>query len=158
MTGADPADPAEALARYGSALAGGLEAALPGWVVSSVTRVVTAWSGSVPPEVAAAAEEAGRRAAAEVGPVLRELLATDIDDQHTTPLAVLRDAVRYPTGVLVAAGVPAVPRDSFAVSAFPADRYGLSPASVADIDPDLAEVGLAWGAAKAFVHRRRHLG
>jgi hypothetical protein len=28
----------------------------------------------------------------------------------------------------------------------------------ADLDPDLAEPGLAWGAAKAFVHKRRHAG
>jgi hypothetical protein len=39
---------------------------------------------------------------------------------------------------------------------FPDDDYGLTPASFADIDPALAEPGLAWGAAKAWVHRRRH--
>lgn len=149
-------DPAAALARYAGALADGLEAALPGWVVDSVTRVMAAWRGSVDPVVAAAAAEAGDRAAAEVGPVLRRLLASDIDEQATTPLAVFRGAVRYPTGVLRAAGAPPVGRDRFAEAAFPDDTYDLSPASFADIHPDLGELGLAWGAAKAFVHKARH--
>ena len=155
MTG-DAEDPQAALARYGALLADGLEAALPGWVVRSVGRVMTAWSGGVPDEVAAAAADAGRRAGSELGPLLRELLTADIDAQRTTPLAVVRDAVRYPTAVLQSAGVPPVERDRFAAAAFPGDPYDLSPASFADIDPDLADVGLAWGAAKAFVHKGRH--
>ena len=160
MTGPDPAgageDPAAALTRYGAELADRLEEALPGWVVAAVDRVMTAWAGSVPAEVTEAAAEAGRRAGAELGPVLRDLLGADIDAQTTTPLAVVRGAVRYPTEVLRAAGVPAVARDRFAEAAFPEDRYDLSPASLADIAPDLADLGLAWGAAKAFVHKARH--
>ena len=160
MTGPEPPgsgeDPSAALARYGAELADRLEAALPGWVVASVTRVMAAWAGSMPVDVADAAAEAGRRAAAELGPVLRRLLEADIDAQTTTPLAVVRGAVRYPSGVLRAAGVPPVERDRFAEAAFPDDSYDLSPASFADIDPDLADLGLAWGAAKAFVHKARH--
>jgi hypothetical protein len=141
---------------YASALADGIDAAVAGWVRRCVTRLVTAWAGPVPPEVAAAAVAAGEQARQELMPRVRALLAADIDDQTTTPLALLRQAVRYPTEVLQAAGVPAVARDSWAERAFPADIYDLSPATLADIDPALADPGLMWGAAKAFEHKRRH--
>jgi hypothetical protein len=143
---------------YACALADGIDAALPGWVERSVDRLMMAWAGTVGPDVVAAAAAAAERARTEVVPRLRALLAADIDDQATTPLAIVRQAVRYPTEVLTAAGVPAVPRDQFAVRAFPDDTYGLTPATFADLDPGLAEVGIAWGAAKAFEHKRRHGG
>lgn len=149
-------DPAVALARYGGALADGVDTALPSWVVSSVGRIMGAWIGEMPPEVAEAAESAGARAAAEVGPAVRDLLEADVDDQRTTPLALVRAAVRYPTEVLRAAGVPPVERDAFAEAAFPDDTYDLAPASFADLDPALAELAIRWGAAKAFEHKRRH--
>jgi hypothetical protein len=154
----DPAvpGPEPGLADYASALADGLDATLATWVVRGVTGLMTAWSGSVDPEVLLAAEEAGARCREEVGGEIRRLLATDIDEQRGTPLAVLRTAVRYPTAVLAAAGVPHLERDSFAEQVFPDDPYDLSPASFADIDPTLTDVGLAWGAAKAFEHKRRH--
>ena len=141
---------------YAGALADGIEAVLATWVVRSVTLLVTAWAGTVPPEVAEAAEDAGQRARAEIGGAVRRLLETDIDEQRTTPLALLRGAVRYPTEVLRAAGVPGLERDRFAEEAFPDDIYDLTPARFADIDPSLAEPGLVWGASKAFAHKRRH--
>jgi hypothetical protein len=90
------------------------------------------------------------------GSSLRALLEADIDAQATTPLSLLRQTVRYPTEVLRSAGVPPVRRDTFAESAFPGDDYDLAPASLAAVDPDLVELGLVWGAAKAMAHRRRH--
>jgi hypothetical protein len=116
-------------------------------------------SGPGDRQVAAQARAAGRRAAADVGPRVRELLARDIDDQPTTPLAIVRGAaVRYPTEVLKGAGVPPVVRDAAAQELFPDDLYDLAPAAFGDLDPDLADVGLRWGAAKAFEHMRRHGG
>jgi hypothetical protein len=137
-------------------LADGIEAALPGWVLRCVTTVMSSWAGDVPDEVRARAERAGHAAQAEVGAAIRSLLQADVDAQWTTPLALLRSAVRYPTAVLVASGVPPVRRDRFAEEAFPSDVYDLTPASLADLDPALAEVGIAWGASKAMEHRRRH--
>jgi len=102
------------------------------------------------------ARQAGRRAAEDVGGAVRTLLAADIDDQHTTPLALLRGAVRYPTRVLQDAGVPPVERDPVQVRLLPGDLYDLSPAMFADVHPSLAEPGMVWGAAKALAHRRRH--
>lgn len=144
-------DPEGQLRDYAEALAIGIERALPVWVVQSVARVSSNVSLEDVNRVAA-------QATAEIGAQVRRLLESDIDQQRTTPLALLRTAVRYPTEVLRLAGVPPVERDRFAEEAFPDDIYDLTPASFGDLDPDLAEPGLAWGAAKAFVHKRRHAG
>jgi uncharacterized protein (DUF1800 family) len=152
----DSDQPASDLGYYAEALADGIAAALPTWVVSSVERVMVAWTGGVPAEVAEVAEAVAQRARDEVGRDVHALLVTDIDEQWTTPLALLRRAVRYPTELLRAVGVPPVERDVFSVSRFPDDYYDLSPSSFADFDPDLAELAITWGAAKAFEHRRRH--
>ncbi len=63
---------------------------------------------------------------------------------------------RCVVGVLVEQGVDA----PGAVRAFPDDPFDLSPATFGDIDERLAEPGLRWGAAKAYVHlaRRRAAG
>ena len=133
-------------------LAVGIEEALPRWVVSAVESRLADLSTVV----RQAAEAAGVAAASEIGSEAARLLAVDIDDQPENPLAVLRRAVRYPTQVLTAAGAAPIDRDDFAVERFPDDVYDLTPASFADIHPDLQTLGLEWGAAKAFVHRRRH--
>ena len=127
---------------------------MPEWVVSAVESRLADPS----PEIRGAAEAAGVAAASEIGREVARLLTADIDDQPENPLAVLRRAVRYPTEVLTAAGVAPVERDDFAIERFPDDVYDLTPASFSDIHPDLQAPGLEWGAAKAFVHRRRHSG
>lgn len=142
--------------QHATALADAVEVALPGWVERSVTRTLAAAGDEVPPDVEAAAAEAGRRAREEVGLALRTLLEADIDDQRTTPLSLLRGAVRYPTAVLREAGVAPVERDPIQARLFPDDVYDLTPATFADVDPALAELGLVWGAAKAFAHLQRH--
>jgi hypothetical protein len=147
---------AHSIGDYADALAEGIVASLPTWVVRCVERTITSWSGSVTPEISLAAEVAAEHARDEVGPAISELLARDIDAQSTTPLAILRTAVLYPTEVLRQAGVPPVERDRYVESVFPDDLYDLAPASLADLDPALAELGIAWGAAKAFEHKRRH--
>lgn len=153
-----PENPPQALTDRAQALADGVEVVLDKWVVRCVVDLMTAWRGSVDPEVAAAAEEAGQRCRVEVGSEVRTLLLADIDAQRATPLTILRRAVSYPTAVLADAGVPHVVRDQFAERVFPDDVYGLAPASLADVDPSLGELGIAWGAAKAFEHKRRHRG
>jgi hypothetical protein len=155
----DPAD-AAALAGYADALAGALDAAMPGWVNRSVRGVLAAQG--LPADADAEAGIASATAAArdEAMPRLRALLATDIDDQRTNPLAILRSLVPHLTAVLRSAGARPVARDEFAVRNFPDDVYDLTPASFADVDPALHDPGLSWGAAKAHVHlaRRRREG
>ncbi len=140
-------------------LADGAIAALPGWVERCVAEACER-AGVTAPELGEQARAAGEQCIAEIGPPLRDLLATDVDEQQSTPLSVLRSAVRFPTEVLAGGGVPAPERDDFDASRFPGDPYGLTPASFADIDPELGPIGIAWGAAKAFevLQRRRTEG
>jgi hypothetical protein len=51
--------------------------------------------------------------------------------------------------------VPPADRDEFAQRSFPDDSYGLVPASWEEIDQRLQEVGITWGAAKAYVFKAR---
>ncbi|HUR18286.1 MAG TPA: hypothetical protein VMZ51_05030 [Acidimicrobiales bacterium] len=146
------------LEEHARALADGICGALPGWVERSVENLLLAYRGTADASVMIAARQAGSRAVTEVGGRLRSLLAADIDQQILNPLSVVRGAVVYPTGVLREAGVPPVERDTFAEERFPDDDYDLTPTSFADIAPDLRELGLMWGAAKAREHKRRHAG
>ena len=149
-----------ALLAHAEVLADGIDAALAGWVERSVLARCADAGHPVDAALQDRAAAAGRDCRDQVGPAVRALLLTDLDDQTATPLALLRGAVRHPTAVLAEAGVPPVERDEFAVRAFPEDLYGLAPASFADLDESLAEPGLVWGAAKAHVHlaRRRAEG
>lgn len=133
-----------------------IEAVLPTWVERCVARRVVPRDGTLDPVLAEAAARAGRAAVADVVPRVRSLLDADIDAQWTTPLAILRQAVTYPTAVLAEAGVPAVGRDRFQQEAFPDDVYDLTPAKFGDVDEALADPGVAWGASKAMAHMRRH--
>jgi hypothetical protein len=151
-----PADGPQSVDDYARDLADAIAAAIPGWVTGSVQRVMARRSMAMTPEIQQASAVAGWRAQAETGAAIRALLAADIDDQRSTPLTLLRQAVRYPTGVLEAAGAAPVARDRFAQRTFPDDIYELTPASLADVDPALTDLGIAWGAAKAFEHKRRH--
>lgn len=131
------------------ALVAAVDRALPRWVADAVTSRL----GRAAPDEALAA---GERARAELVPRLRDLVEQDVEAQRTNPLAILRDAVRYPTEVLRAAGVEPVERDDFQRDRFPDDVYDLVPTSFADFGPDVADAGIAWGAAKAWTHRQRH--
>jgi hypothetical protein len=148
-------DPDEMLAELGAELADRVSAAVPGWVLHCV-------EGLLPPtapgrdRVLARAREAGRLAQRDVAEKLQVLLAADVDAQRSTPLAVVREAVAYPTAVLEEAQVSPRARDPFVSERFPDDPYGLTPASLAAMDPELREPAIAWGAAKAMAHRRRH--
>lgn len=159
--GTEPSERADAeLAAHAERLAAGVEAALPGWVERAVARRLGDWGGDVEPAVFERARGAGQAARDLIGPQLRELLRRDVDEQHTTPLEVVRGAVRFPTAVLAEAGLPPVARDELAERRMPGDVYDLAPAAWADVDDALAEPGLTWGAAKAYVvlARRRAEG
>ncbi len=155
--GVDPADEAR-FAEISSALVDAVERAVPAWIERLVTTRVQQWSGHVSPEVVATAATAGAAAAEDVVPRLRALVETDLDEQRTNPLSLLRDTTRFAHDVLADLGVPAVARDQFSTRSFPEDSYGLVPAAWEDVDPDLHELGLAWGAAKAFLFKARRRG
>jgi hypothetical protein len=142
-------DPDEAaLAERATALADGIAAAIRPWLVAAV--VERAGEGS-----RGAAEEVADATADEVVPRVRALLATDIDQQASTPLALLRDAVGPINALLTELGVPPAERDEFDERAFPEDVHGLAPAAFEDVADELRGPGIEWGAAKAYVHLRR---
>ena len=145
---------------YVQQLADAVAAAVPKWLVRCV--ITTARRLGVVPtaQMQADAEEMSRTTAPLVIAALNDLLATDVDEQTTNPLSVLRLAVRHPTEVLERLGVTHPHRDEFAVRSFPGDVYGLSPATWADVDESLQEPGLIWGAwkAKTVLTRRRAEG
>ena len=143
----------EAFARYGQALADAVERALGPWVTGAVEQRLAPVRPT--PEVAARTEAAAAEATAEIGRRLRDLLALDLEDQWTNPLAIIRQAVAWPTAVLAEAGAPPVDRDDHEARLHPDDVYALTPAAFADLGPEVHDAGLVWGAAKAHVHLRR---
>ncbi len=83
---------------------------------------------------------------------LRDALARPADEQRLGPLQVIREGLEPVTRLLTDMRVPVPARDDFSVRAFPGDVYGLVPSSFRDIDESLHDVGIAWGAAKAWLH------
>ena len=155
---ADPTQDDAAFAEYGAALADAVDHVLADWVVRCVVGRCTDSGTPVTDDVQAQAAAAGEACRAQVVPELRALLALDLNEQHGTPLGILRDAARFPTLVLAGLGVPHVRRDEFDERADPDDVYALAPAAFADLDESLTGPGIAWGAAKAHVHMARHRG
>lgn len=151
-TGTDPSPP--------EVLVDAVSRVLEPWLVSAVVATARSHIGHCPEDLVATARSEVQQQTPAVLADLRELLATDVDEQRDTPLGVLRRAVAIPTQVLVAAGIPALRRDTFAREAFPDDVYGLTPATWSDVDSSLHEPGLIWGAwkAKTVLDRRRHEG
>lgn len=147
------------LSRTGEEILAGVSRAVPAWSVREVARILDAWGGHDAGEREAllrAASAAGERAAERVVSELGELFRLDPLEQRVTPLQLVRTVYREPTEVLREAGVPAVVRGEFAERSFPDDDYGLVPDTLADLgDEDLAPLHLAWGVAKATVHKAR---
>ena len=137
-----------------------IAAVLERWLTDLTTRTALRHVGDVTAELEADAREMAAAAAPVTLRRVHELLATDVDEQRTNPLAVMRAAVAGPTAVLRSAGVPPPPRDEFDERTFPEDVYGLGPATWRDVDESLHEPGLMWGAWKAatVLRRRRSEG
>lgn len=148
-------DPEAAYARHCARLVEVAGRVVPRWIVRCVE---TRHPGEVPAAVRREAEQAGETASAEVTRELSEIFTRDVDAETSTPLTVLRRASRHATAVLERAGVAPVERDAFDSARFPGDPYALAPASFADVDEELAEPGMVWGAAKAHLHLRRRSG
>jgi hypothetical protein len=141
---------------YALALYESVTAAVPGWVERSVFASFARMDEEPPPGVVAEATAAGRRAQVEVQSELGALLEADIDEQSTTPLAIVRHAARHATAVLAEARVPPPQRDAVQQRLFPDDTYDLAPATLGDVDASLTEPALIWGAHKAMAHLQRH--
>lgn len=143
-----------------SALIDAVGAAYPAWLSARVVEIARASGRDLDEGMRAAAGEAGVRAGAWVNAELGRLLATDVDEQRTNPLQVLRRAARFAADVLETAGVPRPVRDEFEHRAMPEDPYGVGPLAWRDLGERVHEAGIEWGAWKAAVvlTRRREEG
>lgn len=145
----------ERYSEIASALVDAVDAVIADWVSRLVIERATKTPTEMTEQLRREADAAGERARAEAVPELRDLVMTDIDAQAANPLAILRTATRHAHEALITLDTSPVERDRFAEEAFPEDAYGLVPATWADIHPSLQEPGIAWGAAKAYLHRAR---
>ncbi len=148
MRVSSPTD-AESIEPYARALGDSLVAGLPAWVEQAiVTRTASA----------SAAEIASTQAQALdlVETDLRAFLASDIDEQTTTPLAIARRVVAPVTALLAANDVAPAQRDDHARAMHPDDTFDLMPGGFVDFGDEVQSAGIAWGAAKAHIHMKRH--
>ena len=131
----------------------------PGWLVRTTTTAAARSGLEIDAddrELAAVVD----RAVTELLAALTELVATDVDEQRTNPLSLFRQAVAGPNALLLRRGARPPTADRFSADHFPDDVFGLGPASWSDIDPELHEPGITWGAWKAMtvLQRRREEG
>ena len=146
------ADDEARLAEFATRLGDQVDTALDAWVRRSLAAAASV--GGVPIR-ADEIPEVVEQTRTVVMPELRRVLEADVDAGAGSPLAALRGGVGPMTHRLVAWGAAQPPRDEFLERQFPGDPYQLGPASFADVDPELHEPGLVWGAARAHVHLRR---
>ena len=138
---------------YSSKLLVAVRAVAETWLSRAFDKVVSEQGLVVDPHGRLAAVI---RARDEATDRLEELLRTDVIEQRTNPLSILRSVTRHLTVELLARGARPIEQDEFHRRTFPDDVFGLCPATWADIDPSLADCGIEWGAWKAAeVLRRR---
>lgn len=94
-------------------------------------------------------------AAAQLVTDLAALLAIDVDEQRTNPLSLFRQATAGPTAFLLARGARPPAPERFVQEHFPHDVFHIGPAAWTDIDAELHEPGITWGAWKAMTVLRR---
>jgi hypothetical protein len=76
-------------------------------------------------------------------------LAVPLERQRSSPLELVREAMRFPTDALRLVGAAEVPRDPAAVTALPGDVFDLAPASSQGLGERAWRAHVAWGMTKA---------
>ncbi len=142
----------ERLLAFAEDLANQIDIGLPRWIRESLGKFL---DPDQLLELQSETEAAEREASTHVMIQLRSFLDQDIDQQRTTPLAILRQTVPLVTKILHQAGVPSVNRDRDAARLHPEDWYDLTPASYGDFGDEVQQASLLWGAAKAHIHIQR---
>ncbi len=137
-----------------AALLAAAHAAVPSWL-RRITLAAASRAGTPSIEFEGDVESMVQEAAPRLLQDLFGLLATDVDEQTTNPLSIMRQGVAAPTALLQAHDVEPPPPDPFGAERFPDDVYRLGPATWVDIDSALHEPGLTWGAWKAMTVLRR---
>lgn len=150
--GESPAE-AKLLATHANALLDALRTTVERWAVNTL---VSRSPADAHQRVQKGADRIRNYVRESVLPDLTSLLGADIDAQWTSPLEIVRSLVVPITAELQTLDVPPPQRDASSIALHQDDLYNIAPATFADVDPSLHDLGLAWGAAKAHVHLRRH--
>ncbi len=138
-----------AYVRYGEELRDAALSALGPWLTSVLQQRCrnTELAPELVTGIAAVQQDARDR--------LDTLIYADVDAPLSGPLERLRQSAEPLGPMLDELGVPRPVRDPFDVRQRPDDWYALGPFAFADLGPAVHEAGMAWGAAKAFLHRSR---
>ncbi len=141
------------LAHHANLLAQGLSGSVERWALNAF---VSRTPADAYESAQSGADQIKNEVRDTVLPAVEQLLSTDIDHQWTSPLEIVRSLVGPITEALRESGAPLAVRNQSSVELRPDDLYNIAPATFAEIDPSLRDLGLAWGAAKAHVHLKRH--
>lgn len=133
---------------------------VPAWIISRVEEALTRSRTGDHDAVRSRLAEIVERTTDQVRRELGGLLSTDVDEQRSNPLHVLRAATSHATAILREAGIEPARRDEFDASVMPDDLYALGPLTWRDVSEDVHEAGISWGAWKAatVLDRRRREG
>ena len=132
---------------YGEQLRAAVAASIEGWLRIQLQRFPGLNVDALAPDIANVANEADRR--------LVELIEADVDTPLSGPLERIRGAVELLGPTLRDHGVTPPTRDPFDVRVRPDDHYALGPISFADLGEPVHQAGIAWGAAKAYLHKAK---
>lgn len=138
----------QAYVQYGETLQAAVRDALGSWLVAQVESRL---GQPIPSDLNAAIDSI----VADADSRLDELVHADVDEPLSGPLARIRSAVMAINPLLDAAGVPHPHRDPFDAAREPDDIYQLGPVAFVDLGEEVHGAGIAWGAAKAYLHRAR---
>lgn len=126
--------------------------ALPGWIEAQIAQRLAAPIED-DPEIAAVSAAVTHSVASR----LADLIEADVDDPRSGPLECIRQSLGPVTELLGRRGATQPERDSFDRRVRPDDVFALGPMSFLELGPDVHAAGIEWGAAKAFLHRRRNM-
>lgn len=124
--------------------------------METVVRARLGQSGELSPDRLDQLAAIGTEVAAELGQRLEQLAIADVDEPVSGPLEIVRQSTGPLTRLLTSWDVPRPVRDEFDAAVRPDDVFALGPMSFAELGQRVQEAGIAWGAAKAYLHRRRH--
>ena len=80
---------------------------------------------------------------------LAQMSKTPAHELRHGPLEIFREAIRFPTAALEAAGVVPATRGDVEQRALPGDVYGIAPATSRDLGADAFDAHVAWGVERA---------
>ena len=145
---------------YAKALFDEVMTAVPAWLERSIGALLATPVESLDPSVRERIDSVVQRTRDDIARDLSRLLATDVDEQRTSPMHVLRRSTGGVTRLLSEMGVPPVLRDEFDASVMPDDPFALGPLTWKDLSEEVHDAGITWGAWKAatVLQRRRSEG